>query len=356
MNSNVRIVNTQNIALTSQNRLLRSGDIVSARVISQQGAASYVLSVGGQKINVLSQIPLKEGAVFKAQIFTDSNTVRLKILEPAQNTNETVSFSNSTFNAEDSGISKMLLNLGLPVCAESFKLVQFALSLGIKIQPSKLLKIIKKTTAEDLKNLEKAEISILLEEKGLNATENAVEKITDEVYGKNEQKNEDKNDFQQQKNLKHSEILKKDDVQDYFKEVEEAVLTRQAGELALFNSILPAKKGGAHWIVLPFEWNYKNFAGVIRVLLSEGRKNLQKMLINCKNRLNSYLFVLYLRENKVTSVKMGVKNIFDSKTVSFIKDVLQNTFSGCQVELVQFSETDCFDTESFTLKTFEGEA
>ncbi len=356
MNSNVRIVNAQNISLTSHNTLLRSGDVVNARVISHQGSSSYVLSVGGQKINVQSQIPLKEGAVFKAQIFTDKNTVQLKILEPAQNTNEVFTFSNSNFNAEDAGISKMLLNLGLPVCAESFKLVQFALSLGIKIQPSKLAKIIKKTNAQDSKTLEKAKISILLEEKGVNATENAVEKIFSEFYKKNEQKNEDKTDFQQQKNLKKSEMLKKDDIQDYFKQVEEASLNRNPGELTLFNSILPAKKGGAHWIVLPFEWNYKKFAGVIRVLFSENGKNLQKMLINCKNSLNSYLFVLYLKDNKVTSVKIGVKNTFDFKTVDFIKNVLKNTFSDCMVELVQFSETDCFDTESFALKTFEGEA
>lgn len=356
MNSNVRIVNAQNLALTSQNRLLRSGDIVNARVISYQGSSSYVLSVGGQKINVRSHLPLKEGAVFKAQIFTENNTVRLKILESLTNTTETVSFSNSNFNARDSGISKMLLKLGLPLCAESFKLVQFALSLGIKIQPERLQKLIKKAAAKESENLEKAEISILLEEKALCVTENAVEKITDELYGKNKDKNEDKKNPQNKNSLQKNEVLKKSDVQDYFKDVEEAVLTRQAGELALFNSVLPVKKGGAHWIVLPFEWNYKNFAGVIRVLLSEDRKNLQKMLINCKNRLNSYLFVLYLKDNKVASVKMGVKNTFDSNTVSFIKDVLQNTFSDCQIELVQFSETDCFDTESFTLRTFEGEA
>lgn len=356
MTSNVRIVNSQNIALTSQKNILRSGDIVNARVVSHQGASSYILSVAGQKINVQSQIPLKEEMVFKAQIFTDNNTVHLKILELLQNANESISFSNSVFNAEDAGISKMLLNLGLPVCQESFKLVQFALSLGIKIQPLKLEKTLKRAVLKDSKNLEKAQISLLFEEKGLCATEYAVEKIFDEFYKKDEQKNNEKNSFQNIKNPQKSEVLKKDDIQNFFNDVDEASLKRIPGELTLFNSILPAKKGEGHWIVLPFEWSYKNFAGVIRVLLSDDRKNLQKMLINCKNSLNSYFFVLYLKENNVTSVKMSVKNSFDYKTVSFIKDVLKNTFSDCCVDLVQFSETDCFDTESFALKTFEGEA
>ncbi len=355
MTSNVRIVNPQTLSLTSHNRLLRSGDVVNARVVSRLGTSSYVLSVGGQKINVLSQVPLKEGSVFRAQIFTDNGTVRLKIFENLQQTDKTV-FSSADFKADNAGISKMLLNIGLPVCAESFKLVQFALSLGIKIQPSKLAKIIKKLNQSDSKNLEKAEISLLLEEKGVVSTEDLVEKVFNEFYKKNEGKNEDKENPQNLKKVQNKGMIKKDDIKDYFKDVEESILTTKPGELSLFNSLLPEKKGGSHWIVLPFEWNYKNFAGVIRVLLSENRKNLQKMLINCKNSLNSYLFVLYLKENKVTSVKMSVKNTFDSKHLSFIKEVLKNTFTDCLVELTEFSETDCFDTESFTLKTFEGDA
>ena len=95
----------------SQNRtnlaLLRSGSVVTGRVLSKNGSSSYTLSLAGQKIEVHSQASLQEGLVFRAKVSLSGNQVQLSLLQEAnaQNQKPVINFS-----AEPQNLSPELSN------------------------------------------------------------------------------------------------------------------------------------------------------------------------------------------------------------------------------------------------------
>ena len=367
MSSNVHIVQNQKINPSLQKTPLRSGTVVNARVVSHNGGSSYTLSVAGQKINVRSDVELKPGSVFKAQISVTGGNVSLKILggQPAN----LVSFNNSSFDSSNSLINSMLANLGLPVTAESFKLVQFALSMGIKPEPSKLFRAGVRG-GENKKEFLKEKIALLFEEKGLKVGGDALEKIVRQFEGEKEnpqgknhseqnengQKGREQKKGQKENPPEEAESITEDDVRAYFDELTERSDAGRAGSLTLFNSVLPEKKDEKHWLVLPFEWNFRDFDGVIRVLLSEDKKIIHKVIINCKNPVKSYLFVLYFRSNKIQTVKFCTENAVSDGSLQTVRQLIQDQFAGCKVEISDFSETDWFDSENLELGVFDGGA
>ena len=127
------------------------------------------------------------------------------------------------------------------------------------------------------------------------------------------------------------------------------------GALALFNSVPAKNREESHWIVLPFEWNFCGFSGVIRVLLSADKKCIKKLLINCKNSQKSYSFVLYLSENKVKAIKFALKNASDS-VLRFMNQKLKTFFPLSSVESADFEELEGFAAENTELGIFDGEA
>lgn len=374
MYSSVQVVNVKNdFSQKNASSPLHDGSVVKARVISKEKSGFYAVSFAGHKFRVQSPKTLLPGQIFKAQIFVKDGKVFLKeVLESAKNSGvETFNLKN--FDSSNPGLKNMLIKLGLPVISESLRLIQFALEMGIKIEPSKLKNSLLRGQKSEKKDIQKSQVALLLEEKGLSPTDFAVEAVTrnfyDEENSEKKDRDNDGNSFFEKKsgdksNEKSSEKSDKesgegkinsDDIKEYFESVFESVRKNKCGPLSLFNSLKPKNSAESHWIVLPFEWSFDGYFGVIRVLLSADKKCIKKLLINCKNSQKSYSFVLYLSENKVKAIKFALKNASDS-VLRFMNQKLKTFFPLSSVESADFEELEGFAAENTELGIFDGEA
>ena len=366
MYSSVQVVSGNNgFSQKNISSSLHDGSVVKARVISKEKSGFYAVSFAGHKFRVQSQKSLLPGQVFKAQIFVKDGKVFLKeVLESAKNSGlETFNLKN--FDSSNPGLKNMLITLGLPVIPESLRLIQFALEMGIKIEPSKLKKSLLRGQKNEKKDIQKSQVALLLGEKGLSPTDFAVEAVTRNFYdeensGKKNREN-DENSFFEKKSGEKSEKksgeekINSDDIKEYFETVFESARKNECGPLSLFNSLKPKNSAESHWIVLPFEWSFNGYFGVIRVLLSDDKKCIKKLLINCKNSQKSYSFVLYLMENKVNAIKFALKNASDS-VLQFMNEKLKTFFPFSSIESADFEELEGFAAENTELGIFDGEA
>jgi len=358
MYSSVQIVNVKNdFSQKNASSPLHDGSIVKVRVISKEKSGFYALSFAGHKFQVQSQKALLPGQIFKAQIFIKDGKVFLKeVFESAKNSGlET--FNLKKFDSSNPGLKNMLIKLGLPVVPESLRLIQFALEMGIKIEPSKLKNSLLRGQKSGKKDIQKSQTALLLEEKGLSPTDFAVEAVTrnfcgEENSGKKDRENNENSFFDKKSD---EGKINSDDIKAYFETVFESVRENKCGPLSLFNSIKPKNSAESHWIVLPFEWSFKGYFGVIRVLLSSDKKCIKKLLINCKNSQKSYSFVLYLNENKVDAIKFALNNASDS-VLRFMSRKLKTFFPWSSVESADFEELEGFAAENTELGIFDGEA
>lgn len=374
MYSSVQVVNVKNdFSQKNASSPLHDGSVVKARVISKEKSGFYAVSFAGHKFRVQSQKTLLPGQVFKAQIFVKDGKVFLKeVLESAKNSGlETFNLKN--FDSSNPGLKNMLVKLGLPVIPESLRLIQFALEMGIKIEPSKLKNSLLRGQKSEKKDIQKSQVALLLEEKGLSPTDFAVEAVTRNFYdeensGKKDRDNDGNSFFEKKSGDKSNEKssqksdkesgegkINSDDIKEYFESVFESVRKNKCGPLSLFNSLKPKNSAECHWIVLPFEWNFDGYFGVIRVLLSADKKCIKKLLINCKNSQKSYSFVLYLSENKVKAIKFALKNASDS-VLRFMNQKLKTFFPLSSVQSADFEELEGFAAENTELGIFDGEA
>ena len=374
MYSSVQVVNVKNdFSQKNASSPLHDGSVVKARVISKEKSGFYAVSFAGHKFRVQSQKTLLPGQVFKAQIFVKDGKVCLKeVLESAKNSGlETFNLKN--FDSSNPGLKNMLVKLGLPVIPESLRLIQFALEMGIKIEPSKLKTSLLRGQKSEKKDIQKSQVALLLEEKGLSSTDFAVEAVTRNFYdeensGKKDRDNDGNSFFEKKSGDKSNEKsseksdkesgegkINSDDIKEYFESVFESARKNKCGPLSLFNSLKPKNSAESHWIVLPFEWNFDGYFGVIRVLLSADKKCIKKLLINCKNSQKSYSFVLYLSENKVKAIKFALKNASDS-VLRFMNQKLKTFFPLSSVESADFEELEGFAAENTELGIFDGEA
>lgn len=374
MYSSVQVVNVKNdFSQKNASSPLHDGSVVKARVISKEKSGFYAVSFAGHKFRVQSQKTLLPGQVFKAQIFVKDGKVFLKeVLESAKNSGlETFNLKN--FDSSNPSLKNMLVKLGLPVIPESLRLIQFALEMGIRIEPSKLKTSLLRGQKSEKKDIQKSQVALLLEEKGLSPTDFAVEAVTrnfyDEENSRKKDRDNDGNSFFEKKsgdksNEKSSEKSDKesgegkinsDDIKEYFESVFESARKNKCGPLSLFNSLKPKNSTESHWIVLPFEWSFDGYFGVIRVLLSADKKCIKKLLINCKNSQKSYSFVLYLNGNKVKAIKFALKNASDS-VLRFMNQKLKTFFPLSSVESADFEELEGFAAENTELGIFDGEA
>lgn len=360
MASNVYIVNTSNVSSATNNNSapkLHSGSIVKGRVISQIGVNSYVLSVAGNKISVQSHIQLKPGTLFTGQIGVKNNTITIKLL--GENNKETALtlINSSRFNPQNSALAGMLESFGLPVVPESLSLLQFALSMGIKPEAGKLIKSFVRGNEKNNKNPEKAQTALLIEEKGLNATDYAVEAVTNSFSGKN-----DNNEKQKpQESFKSIDSLQeenpdeqKKNLQSYFEEVDAAAKLDKAGPLTLFNMVKGIRQNNAHWIVLPFEWTYNNSDGVIRVLFDEDKKSVRKAVINCNESTKKIACVIYFHKQKVESVRFGITGFNEQKLNSCVK-LMGSLFPESEIEAVDYEVLKGFAADDIDIPVFRGE-
>src|SRR5207248_1343723 len=79
INQNVAIVAAQGVAA---NVVLQPGSVISARVVQVLGSDQVRIAIGGQSIDVLSQVPLQAGQTLQLEVSQDAGGIRLAVVNP----------------------------------------------------------------------------------------------------------------------------------------------------------------------------------------------------------------------------------------------------------------------------------
>ena len=348
--TNVHIVNNaQNVNSHSQPQL-HDGSIVKGRVLSHNGGNSFTVSIAGHKIDVQSSVNLVAGKEFTAKLLVKDNTLNIKLLSQSSSNDSFQKIKGEVFNKDNPLQAKLLLNLGLPVNEAGFRLVQFAMNMGLKLDGTKLRQAYNRSkNTEGKADEEKAQVSLLFDDKNITAGDRAVEK----VLGRNQKQNRSREDSspKQEKSEEEFQLTDEKTVKSFFESADKAARSSIAGELTVFNTVKGRLSSG-HWVILPFEWSFNDSAGVIRVLFDDNEKKLIKTVIDCQNVTSKFKFVIYFKDRLVNSIKMGIErqgvSDSDADLPSLLKDVLIK--SGCalqnlNVELLELEQLSGFVPE-----------
>ncbi len=366
MHSNVEIIDKLNLPAqekTGGRASIADGSTVSLRVIAKNPDGTYSVSLAGTKINVNSKIPLQQNQIITAKVSVKNSAVFLSVNRNEKNEVISKILPGLQNGRLDAKACEFLNSIGLEPSPQAFSLVQFMQKMGMKINADSVKKAVENARKFDKnKRKEAAEISVLLDEKGLPGDEKTVGSVMSFGGGENQKKRkENKSSGSPEKEKINGKKLDFDKnsaksfVKNYFDSVEKSAALNKNGILTEFNSMKNPKKNGYsssfHWVLLPFEWPAFNAFGDIRLLINGDFRNLQKIVINCEKNVQKFKFVVYLNQKKIKSLKFGLNFALNSKKMEFER-LLLDSIKKCglapdleAVELVDFEKLDSFGLE-----------
>lgn len=320
--ASVRIVSqTPQSSQTGARPALQAGSVVTVRVLRQTGAGQYVVSVAGQQVSVRSQVSLQAGAVFSATISVRDGQVFFSPVGTPGKPKPLVS-QFSAFPLQAGGerpLTSLLASLGLPATAESFRLLQFAESMGMRIDARQLRRAVAaaKTAGG---GEETAQLALSLDEKGAGAEavrlfgdgRGSGSRRQDSDGQEREPQDDDAADGRSDSVGAAGQSAEREHPADerallasYFATVDDAAVRNRAGMLTVFNTLRggAAASDAARWIILPFEWTL-GYRGDIR-LLTDGGQNLREIVVNAKKADTQWHFVVYCVRGTVSSVRFS---------------------------------------------------
>ena len=357
----VHIVQGQVSQNVRASAVLRNGSVVTARVLSRNGNGSYTVSLAAQMIEVRSQVPLQKGQVFQATVAVSGNQIFLSLLSESKNAGELVQklpVQNQNLSPQ---LQNFLTSLGFEPNLDSFKIVQFMQQLGMKFDVESAKKALNQSKKDGTLNQEKAQISLLLEEKGIAASDERVSAILGNGKRKDENGKRKKEERNGQLAVSREQGAVDDgfsvpsvfSVRNFFDSVDSASHSHKVGILSAFNTVLSAKGKNPplnHWILLPFEWNFQNYTGNIRLLFDSELKNIQKAVIDVKNSANQHTFLLGFEKNQLSAVKFATSLAFSDDAEKLLSNLLFSNFNReIPVKFVNFDSVQgfCADDEIF---------
>lgn len=362
----------------SQNRtniaVLRSGAVVTGRVLERNADGSYSVSLAGQKINVKSESPLQIGGVFSARVNLKGESVELSLVK--ENVSSEILQKLSGSSEISPQVANLLVSLGFEQNSDSFKILQFMQQIGMKFDVDSAKKALKQAKNSSDKE-ENAQISLLLEEKGIKANDERVQAVRGrKKQGESEKRKDENKNKEKHGKFLISNYLRKDvheeekilkagrfscvSVKDYFSQVDEAASSHDFGILTAFNSVLSSSQKNPpfrHWIMLPFEWNFRAYTGNIRLLFDSELKNLEKVVIDLKNPAKNHIFVLYYKNAEVSSVKFASDTEFSDSQKSHLCEVFSSMLSKkISVKIEDFASLKGFCAEDEQFSFLDGSA
>ncbi len=333
MSSQVSSVQYVPLGQYSSSPVLRSGAVVSLRVLSRSSDGSYVVSLAGKKMQVSSDVNLTPGSSVSAKVAVKNSHVSLVLQGESSSVqkNGMIHFSSDP-HVLSNDAQIFLQSLSLPADFQSLKVVQFLQQMGLKINPSSIKKAFYKvrgTGGEREEGVAEAETSLLLEAKNLPSDKKDVASVQYSFHGErgNHQKKENpddgKNKGQTEKKSAHS--ITPSDVKNYFDEVDKSAQSGKIGLLSLFNSLGFSRENSSskkHWFNFPFEWKSMNLIGDIRLFYDDDLQNLKKMTINCENEISKKSISVYFNNKEITSAMFGLLPEPSPKEVSRYEKML----------------------------------
>ena len=357
----VRVIQGQVSQNVRASAVVRNGSVVTARVVSQNGNGSYTVSLAGQMIEVRSKVPLQKGQVFQAKVAISGNQLFLSLVSEAKNAGELV----QKLPVQNQNLSPLVQNflssLGFEPNLDSFKIVQFMQQLGMKFDVESAKKALNQSKKDGTVRQEKAQISLLLEEKGIAASDERVSAIVGNGKRKNENGKRKKEERNGQLAVSREQGAVDDgfsvpsvlSVRNFFDSVDSASRSHEVGILSAFNTVLSARGKNPplnHWLLLPFEWNFQNYEGNIRLLFDSELKNIQKAVIDVKNSANQHTFLLGFEKNQLSAVKFATSLAVSPDAKNRLSQLLLSNFNRkISVEQVDFDSVQgfCADDEVF---------
>ena len=94
IHQNVPLVAAQGV---TANVVLQPGSVVSARVVQVLGDNQALIAIGGQSINVVSQVPLQAGQTLQLAVSQTPNAIQLTVVNPQVNAASPSSAGNRRF-------------------------------------------------------------------------------------------------------------------------------------------------------------------------------------------------------------------------------------------------------------------
>lgn len=306
--------------------ILRNGAIVSGRVISKDGNNTYLVSIAGQKICVKSEVNLLPGSVFNARVTVTRNLLQLSLVKenPPSQTFVQKILPHTDVTPQ---IADFLSSIGLEPSQESLRIFQFMQQIGMKINISSAKKALSASKDKSGVNQEKAQIRLLLDEKGIVNDESAVEEIRDGGHNQSGEESRQKNNREQRNAQSENVVQIKETIKKFFEEVDEAALERKAGILAAFNTITSSGKMTKplrQWLVFPFEWDFENSFGNIKLLFDSDLKKLEKVIIDLKNEEKRTIFVLGYDNEKISSLRFSSSQEFSDYQIKLMSEKLSS--------------------------------
>ncbi|MCR5218155.1 hypothetical protein [Treponema sp.] len=286
-------IQTQNLALVNNSRTeVHEGSSVYVRVLSEDSPQNYTVYFAGNRVKVKSPLPLKAGQAFAATIKTSPDG---KIL--------LVPSAPSLSSKENSRIQNFLLSQGIQPDAVTERLLAMMQNLGVKINTRIISRAALLASKFPGKEKKAADLALLLEEKGIEATESLVAQLLMEIdssySGDSEKKEEEPRD------------QNKDTADQRITGLYQDPLPEKSGLLAFFNHM--QVDGPLQWLILPYEYSLKDkkARGSIRIQYNRELKTTEKVCIDLRfnnDKLNkkvvtNYFFVLYYSISKVREMR-----------------------------------------------------
>jgi hypothetical protein len=340
--------------------VLRSGTIVSGRVIAKNADGSYSVSLAGQKINVKSESPLQTGGIFSARVSIKGGSVELSLIKENLSPEILQKFGGSSEISPQ--VANLLSSLGFEADSESYKILQFMQQIGIKFDVDSAKKALRQAKKSS-DNEEKAQISFLLEEKGIKSTDERVQAVMGRNHQNENRKEQEKSENRAGESGKEKRKIEEWNsglVKSYFSQVDDASSSHDYGLLTAFNTVLASSKKDVplrHWIILPFEWDFRAYTGNIRFLFDSELKNLEKIIVNIENPEKKHIFVLEYKGTELCSVKFASDSEFSDFQKSRLCEVLSSMFNKkISVEVKDFASLKGFCAEDEQFSFLDGRA
>lgn len=330
-------VQTTSTVISHGGARLHDGSVVRGRVLASHGGDAYTVSVAGQRVSVRSQLALAVGSLFTARLQLRGNEIALLLQTAAETTTATPA------------LQTVLASLGLPLDAESARLVQFAQELGIRLKPWQLKKALSVAKGFASEEDGAAELSVLLDDKGLESGEYAVRAVLADSGHRRQRRDDAQDGSEADNDAQQSEDVVQSDgmvmrgstsadgtspsavaisadtaalsvaatilaaprafVASYVAEADRAATVNRAGALTAFNQLVrrrDAEDAHLHWLLLPFDWGVYGFSGVLRILWNASENKVNKMVITMQNCIEKIGFMCYYNGGVLERVSFSI--------------------------------------------------
>ncbi len=315
---------------------LRNGSFVFVNVLKKVSEGTYSVSVDGIRQTVKSEIDLRPGDRFPAEISFDGEKIKLSVLSDGKNENAVLLSENleSSFYKTENYTQNFSALFGSSFAGNEGEIVlciiKFLQQSGVKLNPEKIIKA--KRAASGFKNKKKAaEAAVFLLEKGLPADEDNIRLIldADAESSDEERKNpgDDSHENGKENNKKSENESKKE-----LNEPSKTELLKQINR----------KEESDYWILIPYDYEIseKKASGLIRMKKNPVTNQVSKLFISVNYEKKYLLLKISLNYNKIRH------------TIDMCRVLLcfSKSFSNSEREKVQMNFKRCTENPDFKVE------